>query len=943
MERPAERPRLYILDAHGYVFRAHYGLLNTSKGERQAVRLSTSEGMPTGALYVFARMLMALRNEVRPERIAVVFDAGRKSFRSEIFPEYKANRSAPPEELAMQMPYFRPLVEAFRWPVLAIEGVEADDVIATLVKRACERGWEVVVYSADKDLMQLVGDDVEVIDAMRQQRFTREAVIEKFGVAPDQVADFLALCGDTTDNIPGVAGIGKVTAAKLLQEHKTIDGILAAAPAMKGKLKEKFTDPEQIERLRLSRRLVELDRAVDLPVELDTLLARPWDKDRLAQLFTELEFQVLRDKVEEGPRDHGDPDAPPPPSPLDARGVPEVPPMSGPGAGDEDPDHDAPLADAEIAISAARIAHWVEAARECKRMGLIVEHDGQRTERAHLVGIGIAVPGHGSAYVPLGHRFIGAPPPPERAALAPLWELLADPAVAKVCHDHKTALHLLGAAGVALAGVCDDPMLAAFLLDPTKDPQAADAVAGMAAGVPLATRAEIVGKGQKNKHSLEMVDVDTAGRWGGRVAEATLRGCAALRRRLARGGLEPLYRDVEMPVARLLADLERVGITIDVDHFRRLSEQVSSQLAAIERNVFEIAGTEVNLGSPKQLATLLFDKLGLESDKMKKTKTGYSTDHEVLESLVDAHPIIAPILEHREILKLKGTYLDALPPLVNPRTGRVHTTFNQVVAATGRISSQDPNLQNIPIRSELGREIRRGFVAAPGKVLLAADYSQIELRILAHLSGDPVLTKAFRERVDVHTETAAEVFGVAREAVTDVQRRIAKAVNYGLAYGQSDFGLARALDIPRKEAAEYSARYFDRFPTIRRFMEEVIAEARARGGARTVLGRWRPIPDLQSKSPMARRAAERVAQNTPMQGTGADLIKLAMLRTTERIAAEGLDAVMLLTVHDELVFEVAEADAERVGAAVQDEMQRVHTLAVPLDVDIGIARNWADA
>jgi DNA polymerase-1 len=398
-----------------------------------------------------------------------------------------------------------------------------------------------------------------------------------------------------------------------------------------------------------------------------------------------------------------------------------------------------------------------------------------------------------------------------------------------------------------------------------------------------------------------------------------------------------------MPVARILADLERTGIMIDVEHFRAMSQDVGALLAELERKVFEIAGGEVNLGSPKQLATLLFDKLGLESDKMKKTKTGYSVDHEVLESLVDAHPIVAPILEHREIVKLKGTYLDALPPLIHPRTGRVHTTFNQVVAATGRISSQDPNLQNIPIRSELGKKIRRGFIAAPGKLLLAADYSQIELRILAHLSQDPLLVKAFTDRTDVHTETAAEVFGVARDEVSGLQRRIAKAVNYGLAYGQSDFGLSRALDIPRNEAADYSKRYFERFPTIRQFMEDVVAEARRRGGARTVLGRWRPIPDLTSKSPMARRQAERIAQNTPMQGTGADLIKLAMIDTTKRIAKEGFDAAMLLTVHDELVFEVAEAEAERVGALVKDVMEKVYELKVPLEVDIGIAANWADA
>ncbi len=929
-----ERPRLYILDAHGYVFRAHFGLMNTSRGERQAVRLSTSEGMPTGALYVFARMLMALRNDVKPERMAVVFDTGRDSFRKQIYPEYKANRPPAPDELQIQMPYFRQLAEAFRWPVLAVPGVEADDVIATLVTEAKARGWDVVVYSADKDMMQLVGEGAEVIDAMRQQVYTREAVTEKFGVPPEQLADFLALCGDTSDNIPGVEGIGKVSAAKLLTEHGSIEGILAAAPGMKGKLKERLTDPANIEKLRLSRQLVELNRHVELGVDLDQLVVRPWDQERLAQLFTELEFNALVDKVRSGPAAATAATAAS--SASGPEGAPSTPAPDGAPAALSDQ----PLAEPVVAISEAKVGEWVAAARAAGRVGVHVELDGERTDRAHVVAIALAVPGHGSVYVPLGHSYLGAPPAPERAAQEPLWALLADPAVAKVCHDHKTARRVLEDHGRALAGAIDDPMLAAFLLDSTKDPTAPEVVAAAAAGVPLPARTELAGRG---KHSLERVEVERAAAWLGRVTEASLRGADELRRRLQRGGLDALYADVELPVAQILVEVERAGICIDVPYLRQLDDEVRGQIAAIERQVFELAGAELNLGSPKQLAALLFDKLGLHSDKMKKTKTGFSVDHEVLEGLLDAHPVIAPILEHRELIKLKGTYLDALPPLVNPRTGRVHTSFNQVAAATGRISSQDPNLQNIPIRSELGRKIRRGFVAAPGKVLVAADYSQIELRILAHLSGDPVLTEAFRTHVDVHTQTAAEVFQIPREQVGPTERRIAKAVNYGLIYGQSDFGLSRALDIPRKEAAEYSAKYFERFPTIRRFMEDVVAEARARGGARTVLGRWRPIPDLASKSPMARRAAERIAQNTPMQGTGADLIKLAMIKTTERIRRDGLGGTMLLTVHDELVFEVDEAEADRLGAAVKEEMEGVYALSVPLEVDVGVARAWADA
>jgi DNA polymerase-1 len=416
-----------------------------------------------------------------------------------------------------------------------------------------------------------------------------------------------------------------------------------------------------------------------------------------------------------------------------------------------------------------------------------------------------------------------------------------------------------------------------------------------------------------------------------------------LPRRLAEGGLAALYRDVELPVARLLADVERAGIHIDAAHFQRLGAEVAAKLAELEAAIYAAAGTELNVGSPKQLGELLFEKLGLDTKGVRRTKTGWSTEHETLEALIDAHPVVPLVIEHRELTKLKGTYLDALPPLISPRTGRVHTTFNQVVAETGRISSQDPNLQNIPIRSELGARIRRGFVAAPGKVLIAADYSQIELRILAHLSEDPVLCAAFRDRIDVHTQTAAEVFEVAREAVTPEQRRIAKAVNYGLSYGQSDFGLARALGVPRPKAAEYSRRYFQRFPRIHQFMDDVVTLARAQGGARTLLGRWRPIPNLTSKSPQARHAAERVAQNTPMQGAGADLIKLAMLAAARRIARERWPVRMLLTVHDELVFEATPAVASDVGAALRDEMEGVYALRVPLIVDIGIAENWADA
>jgi DNA polymerase-1 len=954
--------RIHILDGHGYVFRAHFGLMGSSRNERREVRLSTSEGMPTGALYVFARMLMRLHDDLHPDRIAVVFDAGRKSFRTEIYPEYKAHRPPPPEDLAIQMPYFRQIVEGFNWPVLAVPGVEADDVIATLVTQARARGWEAVIYSADKDLMQLVGDGVTMIDALRATTYTREEVEKKFGVPPEQIADFLALTGDTSDNIPGLSGVGDKTAATLLATYGSIDAMIATNPVVpRLKIKQPFGDPDQLARIALSRQLVALDRAVALPTPLDQLQAQPWNTDALARLFGELEFQVLVDKVAQVEAAGG--------SEVIAPAAEAPAGKGGKGKGKRakaaaaeaqagldfaapaaDPDAAAPAAvlaaaalpGAAIAADAEAIAAVAAAIRAAGRCAVIALADGQRVDRARAIGVAIAVEG-AAWYVPLGHRYLGAPPTPSAAALAPLAAALADPAIAIVAHDGKRAGHALAAVGLPLAPSADDTMIAAFLLDSTIDAEAIEDVIGGAAGVALATRAERMGKAR----TYEGAQVVEAAGWAAPIASAALVAATGQGRALAAATLTSLYRDVELPVARILADLERTGITINAAHFRDLGARAQAQLAALEATIFAALGEEVNLGSPKQLGHLLFDKLGLVSDRMKKTKTGHSVDHDVLEGLLGQHPAIAPILEHRELAKLKGTYLDALPPLVNPHTGRVHTTFNQVAAATGRISSQDPNLQNIPIRTEIGREIRRGFVAASGRVLIAADYSQIELRILAHLSGDPLLSKAFRDRVDVHTQTAAMVFGIPLDEVGARERRVAKAVNYGLIYGQSDFGLARALDVSRTEAHDYAQRYFERLPTVRKFMEDIVTQARKAGGAHTLLGRWRPIPDLSSKSPMARRQAERIAQNTPLQGAGADLIKLAMIATTRRLAADGLPAVMLLTVHDELIFEVAPAHADAAAAAIKAEMEAVaphgQPLAVPLEVDVGIAETWADA
>lgn len=913
--------RLYIVDGHGYIFRAHYGLMNASRGERKEVRLSTSEGMPTGALYVFARMLMRLEEDNTPERMVVVFDdkSGKKTFRAEMYAAYKATRKEPPEELQVQMDYFPKIVRGLGWPCLAVPGVEADDVIATLVTEARRKDWEVVIYSADKDIMQLIGDHVTMIDALHQKNYTRDEVIKKIGVPPEKVPDFLALVGDTSDNIPGIRGVGDKTAAALLEQYGTLDQLIAANPVVpRIAVKQPFSDPEQLERVTMSRKLVELKRDVALPLQLEDLRVTDWDLPVLLELFTELEFQVLVEKVKMRMPPSDDMAVVQSPEPI---AVAQVEARS----------------DARVASGAVAIAEVASHAEATGRMAIMVELDPERAERARMVAIVVAISGHAPAYVPLGHRYIGAPSPPPPGDLQPLLRVLEDPTIAKVCHDSKTVIRAFAALGAEVNGIVDDTMLAGFLLDPSQDAQPGEAIAQRLGGVQLPARNAIAGRG---KYSLESVEVERAAPWAGAIVDALLPIADALPDRLAAGGLSELYRTIELPTARLLAEIEQHGIHIDVAHFKKLGAEVAEDLSRLEKQIYELAGGELNVSSPKQLGELLFDKLGLDTKGVRRTKTGWSTEAETLEAL--DHPIIAPIMEHRELSKLKGTYLDALPPLLWTKTGRIHTTFNQVVAETGRISSQDPNLQNIPIRSALGLKIRRGFVAAPNHVLIAADYSQIELRILAHISGDHLLRAAFRDRLDVHTQTAAEVFDVAPGQVTAEQRRIAKAVNYGLAYGQSDFGLARALDISRTQAAEYSRRYFQRFPTVHKFMDDIVAVARAQGGARTLLGRWRPIANLMSKSPAARHGAERIAQNTPMQGTGADLIKLAMLRTRERIAKEKWPVRMLLTIHDELVFEAPPNVAEEIGAALKQEMESVYTLAVPLEVDIGIGETWAD-
>jgi len=906
--------RLHILDGYGYIFRAFYGL--AGGGDRRNVRLTTAGGMPTGGLFVYARMLIRLHLDVRPERIVVVYDAPGPTFRSGLDPQYKATRSETPDDLKVQMPYFQPLTEAFAWPVVRVPGFEADDVIAALVDKARARDWDVTIYTGDKDMMQLVDEHVTCVDSLRQITYDIERVTKKFGVPPKQVRDWLAMVGDKSDNVPGMAGVGKVTATKLLSQFGDIDGILANTASLKGKMKQRFEDPEAIKQLLLSRKLVTLAREVDPGKALDELKPGEWDGERLRGLFEELEFQVLLETLE----------------PQDKSVV-----VSG----------DARTAVEPIIVTRDNVEvidEFVRAAAEAKKLGIYAEPDGLRADRAKPIGFGLATADSPPLYIPLEHRYLSAPKQVPAADLpTSLLELLADPSVEVFCHDAKAAIRTLRRVGIQLAGVTCDTMLAAYIDDSSSGNYGMERVVNGFGGVVLPPKKSLLGKG-KNAISFESVLVEIAADYVGSAAVGIFHAADALRKRLAKAKLSHLHDELELPLAKLLADVEDIGIRIDVNFLRSLSAELGGQLAELEHKIFELAGGPINVGSPKQLGALLFDRLGLTSPKMKKTKGGaYSTDHEVLESLRNSHDIIPPILEYRELIKLKGTYIDALPPLVSPTTNRLHTSFNQAVAATGRLSSQDPNLQNIPVRTELGRRIRNAFIPDDGCSLVSADYSQIELRVLAHLSGDPVLTRAFNNDIDVHSQTAAEVFGIPLDEVGKHERRVAKAVNYGLVYGQSDFGLSRALDIPRAEAKHYIETYFRRFSGVADFMEEIVAKARLRSSAETILGRRRPIPDLTSSNYQRRQAAQRVAQNTPMQGSAADIMKLAMLRVGDMLRESSFDARCLLTVHDELVLEVPVDQAEELGNAVKTAMENAYQLKVPLCVDIGIASNWTDA
>ncbi len=864
---------IYLIDGTYYLHRAFHAQMG----------LATSTGIPTNATYLFARMLLKLLKERRPEGVVMVFDAKGKTFRSDLYPDYKANRPPMDEALRVQIPYIHRLVRAMGIPLVSVAGVEADDVLATLARRAVARGDTAVLVTRDKDLMQLVGDGIHMWDSMKEEEIDPAAVERRLGVPPPLVPDYLALVGDTSDNIPGVPGIGAKGAAKLLAEHGSLEGLLDHAGEIKGKRGEALR--AGAETARLAKRLATIRTDVELG-EVD-LTPQPMDTEALRALFQELEFTRLAREL--GVEEQG-------------------------------------TASAAVRLTTPEaLAAWLTG-----EVALRLWLDEQPPAEPVLRAVEVARP-DAAAY-----GLVEGDPGPWLAVLAP-W--LAGHQGRWLGHRLKPQLRYLRQAGVEVAIDRFDTQLAAYLLDAGRDPAELSTVARHFLGHPVPTEEEALGKGKSRKGLAEL---DEAAR--GAMLAARSRALASLAPRLetelAASGLRPLYEEVEAPLQEVLCAMELTGILVDRGAIEGLAAEMEGELARLEEEIQELAGEAFNVASPKQLATVLYEGLGLPV--IKRTKTGPSTDVSVLEELGRRHPLPAKVVEYRSIAKLLNTYVRVLPNLI-ASDGRIHTRFHQTVAATGRLSSSSPNLQNIPVRTPRGREIRRAFIAPPGWRLLAADYSQIELRLLAHFSGDPDLIHAFSRGEDIHRATAARIFGLEPEQVTEAMRRDAKTINFGILYGMGPFRLAKQIDVPQKEAKRFIEAYFHRYPTVRAYLDRCVEEARTTGYVTTLLGRRRPLPEIHAKSRVVRANAERMATNTPLQGSAADIIKVAMVRLAARLATEGLAARILLQVHDELVLEVPEAEVERTREVVVQVMASAAKLSVPLVVDTGVAPNWDEA
>lgn len=886
---------LVLVDGSSYVYRAFHAL----------PQLSNSRGEPTGAVYGMTNMLRKLLEQYTPELIAVVFDAKGETFRDQLFAAYKANRPPMPAELAAQIDPIREVLRALGVPVLMIEGVEADDVIASLTARAVADGMSVLISTGDKDMAQLVGKQVTLVNTMSDAVYDEQAVRQKFGVAPERMVDYLALIGDTVDNIPGVPHVGPKTAARWLQQYGSLDALVQHAGEIPGKAGENLRSC--LDQLPLARELATVRRDVTLPVQPRDLKRRPPDVATLRELYRRLEFQTLLNEI----------------------GRPETPAAAS--------------AAYETILQPAQLEAWLARLRAAELFAIDTETTSLDPMCAELVGISFSDRAGSGAYVPLAHVYPGAPRQLDREeALTRLKPVLEDAQRRKVGQNLKYDLIVLARHDVELAGIAFDTMLESYVLNSTASRHDMDSLALRYLGYETLTYAEVAGKG-KAQISFSEVPVEQASRYAAEDADVTLRLHERLWPQLLEvEALRKLFSEVEMPLLSVLARMQRDGVRIDAPMLRRQSEELAKRMLELEHEAHGLAGQPFNLESPKQIQEVFYDKLGLPV--LKKTPKGQpSTAEDVLQELALDYPLPRVLLDYRTLSKLKSTYTDKLPEMVNPETGRVHTSYHQAVAATGRLSSSDPNLQNIPVRTAEGRRIRQAFIAADEYRLMSADYSQIELRIMAHLSGDTGLQQAFARGLDVHRATAAEVFGVASELVTADMRRHAKAINFGLIYGMSEFGLARQLRIDRETARDYVKRYFERYPGVKQFMDRTRVQARERGYVETVFGRRLYAQDINASNQARRQYAERAAINAPMQGSAADLIKLAMLAVDRWIVSSGARARMIMQVHDELVFEIARDEVAGAAEQIRRCMTGAGSLSVPLEVDIGIGDNWDEA
>ncbi|HEY1908755.1 MAG TPA: DNA polymerase I [Myxococcaceae bacterium] len=889
---PTPRPVLTLIDASGFIFRAYHAIAN----------LSTSRGVPTNAVYGFTRMLLKTLREMRPTHVALAFDKESRTGRQEIDPSYKANREGPPPDLPHQFALVRQVVDALRVPVLEYAGWEADDVIGTLTLAAKQQGFDVQIVTGDKDFMQLVDERVALYDPMLDRHTGPREVRERLGIEPGQLRDYLALVGDPIDNVPKVPGIGPKTAAELIQQFGSVEAILTRLDEVK---KPKIRDALEQHRESMLRAKQLVTFRSDLPVETDAsrFARQPIDGEKARALFTELEFYKLLQEM------------PPSPDPAAAR----------------------PMGKTAVVVDREALVALVEAIRAHGRMALVPAHDGAPAT-APLVGLGVAA-GDTAAYVSLDHHGLGARRLSGDELRAVLGPLLADPRLPKEAHDAKALALLLLGVGIEIQGLDADVELLSYLLNPSRREHALADLARERLHLELpvpydAAAARRAGSGLSDRPPEEVAEAF------GQRAQAVERLGPGLWRDVESAKLTGLARELELPLVPVLTRMEGHGVKVDLRVLSALSRDVDAQCISREQELHRLAGRVFNVNSNAQLAQVLYTDLALPV--LKKGKTGPSTDAEVLEKLAEKHPLPRALLDYRTLSKLKSTYLDALVPLVGPN-GRLHTTFHQAATATGRLSSSDPNLQNIPVRTDMGRAIRQAFVAEQGWKLISADYSQIELRILAHVSEDPGLLAAFQAHEDVHQRTAAEVFGVTPGEVTADQRRVAKMVNFGIAYGLSPHGLSTRLDIPHEEAASIIDRYFARYAGIRRYLEETVERARRTGSVETLFGRRRLMDDLHSSNWATAQAAERAAINMPIQGTAADLIKMAMLRIDHRLREIGLRTRMLLQVHDELLFEAPDDEVDRAVELARSSMMGVAQLRVPLEVEVGLGQSWADA